>query len=236
MINVNDIKVFIDFMANKDQSGTSYSIEQLNNLFQSANIDLFRLRYGLPEQYVPGMPLPAQAYEVTQKMKDDLRACKVVSILPLNSDGEMILPADYVHKTDITFKKIVNACCGNPPKVSYNGVEIMDDDKWSERVSSVIKTPSQDFPVCNYLTDRIRFEPKDLGSVEFSYLRVPSQPVWGFTFAGTIEVYDPASSTNFDWNDILFTDIAKIVLGYIGINLRDGELQAAMSEYKAKGV
>ena len=236
MINVNDLKIFIDFVANKDQSGTSYSIDQLNNIFQAANIDLFKLRYGLPEEYSLGMPLPRQAYEITQKMKDDMRVLKVVSNLTVTAAGEMILPSDYVHKTAISYKKIINACCGNPPKVDRRPVEIMDDDKWDERVSAVIKAPSLDFPVCNYLSDRIRFEPTTIKEVEFSYLRVPSKPVWAYTFTGDIEVYDPNTSVNFDWNDILFTDIAKLVLGYIGINLRDEQLQTAISEYKVKGV
>jgi len=41
MINVNEIKGFIDFIANKEQSGTAYSIPQLNLAFQAANVDLF---------------------------------------------------------------------------------------------------------------------------------------------------------------------------------------------------
>jgi hypothetical protein len=236
MINVNDIKIFIDFIANKDQSGTAYSIIQFNNAMQSANIDLFKQRYGLPEEYTPGMPIPRMSYEVTQKMKDDLRVCKEVSTLPVDSLGEMVLPDNYVHVTDVTFVKYTNQCCGKPPKVSRRTVERIDDDKWSERLSNSIKTPSKDYPVCNFLKDAIRIEPRDLGYVEFSYLRVPSQPIWGYQTTTGMEVYDPATSVNFDWNEILFTDVAKLIVGYLAINLRDGELAAAMEQYKTKGV
>jgi hypothetical protein len=236
MINVNEIKIFIDFLTNKEQSGTSYSIIQLNNAFQAANIDLFKLRYGLPEEYTPAMPLPRMAYEVTQKMKDDLRACKEVSDIPVDQVGEMILPDNYVHVTAVTYIKYTNQCCDNPPKISRREVERIDDDKWSERLSNSIKTPSKDYPVCNFLKDRIRIEPRDLGKVEFSYLRTPSKPVWAYTVVGGVEKYDAGSSTNFDWNEILFTDIAKLIIGYLAINLRDGELASAIEQYKTKGV
>ena len=85
----------------------------------------------------------------------------------------------------------------------------------NERVSAVIKKPSKDFPICNFLKDRIRIEPRDLGKIEFSYLRIPKQPVWAYTIVGGVEKYDTGNSTNFDWNEILFTDIAKLVIGYL---------------------
>lgn len=236
MINVNDVKIFIDFIANKEQSGTAYTINQLNNAFQAGNIDLFKLRYGLPEEYIPGSPVPVQGYEVTQKMKDDLRSCKVIVTLPVSTAGEMILPSDYVHKTAITYLKVTNRCCGEAPTVKRKQVDIIDDDKWDDRIDNSIKFPSLDFPVCNFLRDRIRFEPKTLREVEFSYLQVPPKPIWGYTTTSGMEAYDPSTSTDFGWNEILFTDIAKIVLGYLSINLRDDELHAAMEEYKDKGV
>jgi len=236
MINVNEIKLFIDFIANKEQSGTAYSIDQLNNLFKTASIDLFKQRYGLPEEYAPGMPLPRMSYEVTQKMKDDLRACKEVENITVDSAGHMLLPLNYVHPTEIAYIKITNQCCGTPPLVQPKSIEKIDDDKWNRRLANSIKKPSKDFPVCNFLKDRIRIEPRDLGRVEFSYLRIPNTPVWAYTLVGGVEQYDPLNSVDFDWSEILFTDIAKMILGYLSINLRDGELASAIDQYKIKGV
>ncbi len=236
MINVNELKIFIDFIANKEQSGTAYSINQLNNAFQAANIDFFKLRYGLPEEYAPGTPVPIQGYEVTQKMKDDLKACKVVSTISVSNNGEMILPSDYVHYTAITFIKVLNSECGEAPTAKRKALEIIDDDKWDERVDNSIKAPSLEFPIGNFLSNSIRCEPKNLKEVEFSYLRMPNKPIWGYTVQNGIETYDPSLSTNFDWSGILFTDIAKIIIGYLSINLRDDELHSAIEEYKDKGV
>jgi hypothetical protein len=236
MINVNELKIFIDFIANKEQSGTAYSIIQLNNAMQAANIDLYKLRYGLPEDYIPGMPLPRQAYEVTQKIKDDLRAFKEKISIPVDQFGIMQLPSNYVHKTAIEYVKITNSPDCEIPEALTKSVEIIDDDKWSERVSNTIKKPTLDFPICNFLKDSIRFEPKNLGQVELSYLRIPIKPIWGYTFQNGVEVYNASTSVDLEWNEILFTDIAKLILNYLSINLKDGELQQAMAEYKTKGV
>lgn len=236
MINVNEVKIFIDFIANKEQSGTAYSIEQLNNAFQAANTDLFKLRYGLPEQYAPGMPIPRMSYEVTQKIKDDLKAFKEVLTLQVDSLGIMNLPTDYVHKTSVLYNKITNGLCGEAPLKVKIEVELIDDDKWAERCSNSIKTPTLDFPICNILKDSIRFEPKTLRNIEFSYLRMPKQPMWAYTFDSGIEVYDQSASVDFEWSSILLTDITKIILGYLSINLRDQELKDAMELYKDKGV
>jgi len=236
MINVNDVKIFIDFIANKEQSGTSYSIDQLNNLFYAASVDLFKQRYGLPEEYSPGMPIPRMGYEVTQKMKDDLRSCKIVTYLPVDTDGIMLLPENYVHKTSITYEKVINKCCGKPPEIHRKNIDVIDDDKYNERCDNSIKFPSLDFPIANFLSDSIRFMPKNIGQVEFSYLRYPNRPLWAYTSSTGVEIYDSTNSVDFDWNEILFTDIAKLILGYLSINLRDAELKEAMELYKAKGV
>lgn len=237
MINVNEVKIFIDFIANKEQSGTAYSITQLNNAFQAANIDLFKLRYGLPEDYVPGLPLAKMAYENTQKIKDDLRVFKTLIPLTVDKNGIMLFPDDYVHKTSIEYKKIINnKDCKDGPSVFTKEVETIDDDKWAERVGNTIKAPSLDFPICNILKDSIRFEPKNLMTVDFSYLRMPIQPIWGYTFVDGIETYDASTSTDFEWPPILLTDISKLILNYLSINLKDGELHEAMIEYKQEGV
>jgi len=236
MINVNDVKIFIDSIANKEQSGNAYSIEQLNNWFYAASTDLFKQRYGLPEDYVPGMPIPKMGYEVTQKMKDDLRACKEVVYLPVDDKGIMQLPDNYVHKTAIIYEKIINKCCGQAPDVFPKPVDILDDDKWAERCDNSIKFPTLDFPIANFLKDSIRFKPENLKQVQFSYLRHPNRPKWAYTAPNGVEVYDPQNSVNFDWDEILFTDIARLVLGYLSINLRDSELKQAVEMYKNKGV
>jgi hypothetical protein len=236
MINVNELKIFIDFIANKEQSGTAYTINQLNNAFQAANIDLFKQRYGLPEEYRPGVPLPKMSYEVTQKIKDDLKACKEVSDLPIDSNGFMQLPDDYVHVTNIEYLKILNNPNCESPTIKEKEVQTIDDKFWSRRKGATIKAPSKDFPICNFRKDSIEFRPKDLGKVQFSYLRVPNKPIWAYTMVSGIDTYDANNSIDFEWNEILLTDVAKLVLGYLSINLKDAELKQAIDNYKQMGV
>ena len=72
MISINELKTYIDFISNKEQSGNNYTPEQFNMLVKRAVEDIQRWLIGLEAQYQPGAPVPAVAYEVTQKVKDDL--------------------------------------------------------------------------------------------------------------------------------------------------------------------
>ena len=65
MISINELKTYIDFISNKEQSGNNYTPEQFNMLVKRAVEDIQRWLIGLEAQYQPGAPVPAVAYEVT---------------------------------------------------------------------------------------------------------------------------------------------------------------------------
>ncbi len=233
MVDINEVKQFVDFISNKVQSG-SVSPNEFNLAARRANISLFKRRYGLPEEYQPGRPIPSQGYEVTQKIKDDLRVFKTTVTIMVDSAGKMILPNDYVHKLAINFRKVVNNATGNPT-VTFSEVETVDDDKFTGRKRSSLKAPTNDYPICNFNNTFVEFAPADLGEVEFIYLRLPADPVWGFNIVNTIELYDAAQSTNFEWNEIVTDDLSAIILDYIGINIREIPLDEWAKLYKQQG-
>jgi hypothetical protein len=49
-------------------------------------------------------------------------------------------------------------------------------------------------------------------------------------------VYDPLNSVNIDMPAILTNDLTRIILSYIGINLREQGLVSYVEEIKAKGM
>lgn len=55
----------IELIVNKDFSGNIITPERFNELIKVVNIDLFRKKYGLPEQYQPGRPVPKEYVEIT---------------------------------------------------------------------------------------------------------------------------------------------------------------------------
>ena len=75
-MNVDQLYQFINFIANKESSGAHMGPDEFNELLPRAQDDFFIKRYGVPEDYQPGRPFPRQAFELTQKILDDLRPLK----------------------------------------------------------------------------------------------------------------------------------------------------------------
>lgn len=238
MISVNEVKQYSDYISNKEQSGNSITPEQFNLLLRRGLDDLFKQRYGLPEEYQPGMPLPRMAYEVTQKMKDDLRMCKVTDSFSVDSKGQMLLPEDYVHYTRLTYVYYQNNKEAGKPDERFVGIEVIDDDKWDSRRTHPVKIPNKKkIIIGNFNSDNIEFYPRDLGKVEMAYLRYPQTPVWAFTVdAEDNVVFDPGNSVDIEMPKILTNDLTRIILSYIGINLRESGLVSYIEEIKAKGM
>lgn len=236
MINVNEVKEFVDFMLNKDQSGNSYTPDQFNMLLRRATDAQFKKEYGLPEDYKPGYPLPNIAWELTQKIMDDLRTLKEKVNLPVNSDGEMNLPLDYIHVSRIRYNKATNNADCTGVTLTPRAVEVVPDLQWDVRVSASIKKPSYDFPIANINSNYIQFEPKDLSTIELVYLRYPKVPIWAYNVVGDVAIYDPINSVNIELPEIQTNNIAEILLSYIGINLRETDLYQYAQSKTVNGI
>ncbi len=237
MISINELKTYVDYISNKEQSGNNYSPEQFNMLVKRAIEDIQRWLIGLEAQYQPGAPLPSVAYEVTQKVKDDLRWLKSNPTLPVDANGRMVIPDDYVYVTSIIFDDIKNTDCG--PESTLRSVERIDDDKWANRLASSIKKPTKKYPVCIfYDKDYVLYEPKDLGRVKFTYIKLITPPFWNYYIDVTTEVpiYNPTGTIDIALPEILLNDLARMILGYMGINLREQELTQYAELIKTKGV
>ena len=170
---------------NKDQSGNTYGINRFNIDCEAANLELFSYLYGLPQGYRPGQPLPPVSYEVTQRITDALKTCKVVmggraitDPSPLVvSNGIATIPNDYVHHSRMNYAfKDINNC--NNPKVDYRVIEVITDAEWSSRIANDLRNKNADrYPYCVYNSTYIEFTPAwDNQNVIFTYLRSPKKP------------------------------------------------------------
>ncbi len=236
IVSVNEVYEFVQYIADKEQSGNTMSPEEFNLNLRRAADDYFRWLYGLPHKYAPNFPLPAPAYELTQKVKDDLRILKVNTELPVSGSGTMVIPDDYVAVTSIAYKLFENGDDCDDGTVEMRPVEIIDDDKWYGRISSAIKKPTKRYPVCNFRKDHVQFEPKNLSKVQFEYLRCITPPFWGYSIVDDVAIYDPGGSVDLEYPKIVTNDIVRLVLSYVGINLRDGDLLGYSEAKKAEGV
>lgn len=234
MINVDEIKQFVDSIANKEQSGNSYTPNIFNLWLRRGADAIFKKEYGLAEDYKPGAPLPDIGYELTQKIKDDLRVFKETVTIVVDVNGKAILPTDYVHYTSFEFQKVVNAA----PSVTITPkfIEVIDDDKWTGRKNHPVKGPSKDYPILNFNSDHVLVEPKDLYQIDITYLRYPVTPEWAFTVEDGVEKYDAGNSTNVELPQMLTNDIGWFILSYLGIRNADDVVTPQADKVKTVGL
>jgi hypothetical protein len=201
-MNLNELYSYISFIANKEQSGSTFSPQEYNTNLRAINLDWFRNKYGLPEEYMPGRPIPKEAWEITQKITDDLHKFKVamgingVPPMYVNQYGVASIPSDYVHCSSWMYRIITND--GNCSYTKdYSAGEVIRDNQIPDRLSDANKMPTKYNPVCVFYSDFIQFYPEDLGSVNFTYLRFPLTPVYDYYIdANYNTIYLPTGTTH----------------------------------------
>jgi len=136
------------------------------------------------------------------------------------SGGYADLPKDYFGKESAT--------------VFYGGeektVEFLEDKRFDERKKDAIEGVDPEYPLGNIQSNFIRFLPKSIQFVDFSYITAPK----GVKFAyksdrGFIE-YDPVNSIELPWDEEQVTNIIMLILSDMGINKTREQVKKAQKE------
>lgn len=232
-MNVNEFYGFVKFYIKKEK-GDQFSPDDFNLLLPRCQDDFFIKEYGLPEDYRAGSPFPKIAAGLTQKITDDLLPLLQPLKLYLDTDGKMVYPSDYVDVSSIaSFYRII----GLIPQ--WRPVEIMDDDKLAGRESNPNKQPTTKYPICSMYSETIDFLPVTGMAntvVRFTYYRYPKKPFRAYNVVNDVDVYDATNSTQIELPAMTHPKMVRIMLSYVGINLRD-EMVTAYAQYiKDNGV
>jgi len=236
-MNLQELLDYINFVANKDQRGGTLKPAKYNTALASANIKLFLTELGLEEQYQPGMPMPRRVWEITQNITEALRRFKIymgeAGTMPLqvNSDGWGTLPKNYAYPSALRYRYV------KKDKTTRDiPVDVLTDKEASDRLQSIITTPTLRYPIAIFHDDHIQFYPKNIQFVQFIYLRLPVQPVYGFSVdANDNVVYVPATSTELEWGDEYHYRIANIILDEWSTSIKDAEVAQFAEKNKIRG-
>ena len=126
------------------------------------------------------------------------------------------LPTDYFGKESGT--------------VFYGGeekpVEFLEDAEFDLRKRNYIEIPTAEYPIGNIQSNFIRFLPKTLQTVNFSYIHTPKSVHFAYkTDRGFIE-YDPDNSSELLWDDEQVVNIIMYVLQDLGIEATPEQIKA----------
>lgn len=187
MLLLKDIYDHIFTRVNKDQSGNTYRLDQFNVDLSIANTEMFSYLYGLPQAYRPGAPLPPVAFEVSQRIIDNLKDCKVNMGGPGADDpsplqvqnGIALIPSDYVHFVRMSYVQAYGEECTTPNSMIPRNIDILTDAAFVDRIGNYVKNKNVDaFPYCNFQNKYIEFRPKWVSQfINFVYLRMPKKPL-----------------------------------------------------------
>ena len=226
-ISIDTVKQYTEFLVRKNNSKT-ISPTQFNLIINRAQLSVFMDRYGNPHEYRPGSPVPAKAYAITQKILDDLRVFQESANLILSLQGRASYPTDYVHLISLKYLTQKN---GSPLHVP---IEVVDQDKEGYRLGSEIVGPTKQYPFAVLKNTYFQIYPA-LVNVELNYLRYPREAFWGSTVVNGRFVFDPATSINLEWEDVVINDIVSQALKSIGISIKDGDILNFAQQQSAEG-
>ena len=217
-----EIYNLVRFIGNKDYDGNIITPARFNELIKVVNIELFRNKYGLPEEYQPGRPVPLEYVDVTLKNTDDLKAFRVSLVNTPVTAGVLPYPDNYAHRDTIVynFTKTINSVATVLPRE----VEMLREGQMAERRGNYTKRPTTQNPCGVVRIDGIYIYPTTITLVDFYYFRFPVDPIFGYVEADGYIAEDASASTQFEWPvDEDFT-LTKMILSLIGINLRESDL------------
>lgn len=215
VVNVNTVKIAVQYLSNKDQRSLYWEAARFNNAALMAQM----------EEYNYHRPL----FEKGLVSSDILGLLKQTSTPSLNrTAGTFDKPSDYMWFSACRAIAYGQNEQGQTVQIT-NGVDLLSDAEWAERRSDPFEAPASDLPILKELATKFKFYPTDVLRIELDYLKLPSPPVWGYTVVSNIQVYDSATSTDFTLPPHLFPSIVWRICRLMGITVRQEDLVAISS-------
>ncbi len=199
-MNLGQIFNFCNAKLNKDQSGNTFSQQQINAVLPVVNLEYMKKKIGLPEDYQLGAALSRQAWDITQVITQQLSHLKVhmgdgqIQPLAIDSYGRATKPSDFMYHSALIWK-VVDINDAQTPGFYYNSIEVLTDAEYAERISDAIVLPTKKYPIAFYQASQIQFYPTDLKWANFIYLRKPTTPYFDCDVINDEIFYLPPGTT-----------------------------------------
>ena len=243
-MTIDELYRTVRVVANKEQRGFLKPSE-FNLIADRAQMELFTQRYNnirlhqtaSTKQGVMTL-MPGAAFGSAQKVYDDLRPFIAFDIAWPFTGGATdawIYPTDYIHALSLNIDNIE--------------VELIGEDKLMKRINSSIVPPSNDHPIG--IQDRSGFVifnsstvpsggalgiGATTGNVNLTYLARPTRPLWAYEEINGNPIYNPSNSTELQFNEQTHNEIALKILSYLGIHMREADLQTSVDAKEKTGV
>ena len=229
-----EIYKLAEYIANKDYGGNLLGPDQYGELIVAANLDLFKKKMGLPEDFQLGAPVSREYIDANKIQTTDLRHLKVHVPTQAVAAGIIAYPVGYFLDDAIRYgyQRNVDGSAEVIPKT----VEALSEAQYGDRAGNWTKKPSTKNPVYVVRKGGLYIYPATITVVDFNYYKYPTTPVFAYVQETGYITYNDLASTEFDWPERLHMDLVRLILGYVGINLREAQLSQYAEVKKKEGV
>lgn len=204
-MNINEVRNFLLFIANKSQSGGVFTTAQFNLAAQRAQMEFFNAEY--------------KKWKTNMEISDAIRTLITSLAVGVPATGKYKLPTDYIHTTSI--RKYFAKDNGKSIEVPVREIQ---PNELGDLLQSETSMPTKRFPIGAVYSTFIQFYPTDIGNIKFEYFRTPKDPKWGYAIVNNRQVYDAATSQDFEIDNEYHNQIVMNMADYLGINIRENDL------------
>lgn len=218
-VNVNDVKVLVEALVNKDQKTTYISAANFNRYAKAAQLDIINQQ--------------RMIFEAGTISSDDMSSLKVKTQINVDPDtGKFTTPTDYLYLSAMYVNTYnVNKRGDVYPKT--NPIEVVSDNELGNRLSSMFETPTRQRPIAVEYDDEMQLYPYNVGVIDLVYIKDPADPTWAFTVSGNVQIYDSGNSVDFEISEQLRNDLVYKICQYFGVTVQQADLVQASQILKA---
>lgn len=222
-MNVDSIYSLIKYIIRKNQNGNLLP-QDFNNLINTAQNSYMNYLLGEFQKYIPGRPIAPATFGQNEDIRQRLTPFITTPVsLTINAFGVSPYPNDFQAADAMYYGQ-------------YNRrVKFIQQDRLDSHYNSVIN-PISNNPVYLLIQEGLQFYPTNLGAAKFSYIRTPTQIIWGYTLDNYGRpIYNAATSSDPAWYDLDMLDIIVRALAMIGVNLQIRDLEQYSQQIKQFG-
>lgn len=212
------------------------SPEIFSSMLHLASLKHFKRKLGLPEEYKPGMPYPSQAFELTQRITEDMKIFKVTKGYNLTQPISVASSGIASYPSDYYIASVIDYFFSKDGETYQRKVDILSDLEYQDRVTNIHTRPRYFYPICKMISDGIQCNPYDLKFIHMTYLRLPVAPYYAVDATTGYNEYDSANSTQLEWDDQNTIDIMYLFLSEMGITLKREDVLQKAEAVKERGI
>lgn len=181
-------------------------VELYVDTYHDAQLKLFAARYG-EHNY--------QSLRKFKKVKGENDTAPIMV-----SSGIAEVPSDYFCKESGWYY-----LAGEPVRINF-----VEDYEYDTLLTHKIEYPSAQFPIGNVQADYIRFAPKTVKHVYFSYFTKPEPPTYAVTYDQGYAQFSEAESSNVLWAEDDVPALIQLMLQSLNIKTTQTEIKSKLNE------